>query len=145
VDEVREQRVRGTLADEPRGEVEVVVMEEDRRLGLGLELLEHRLREGLVDGRVAAVPGVLQGDVDRRLVGELPEVVLQEPEHRVRHDVVEPVVGRLVVGDEPQPERRAVASALVDRGAAGLDRDRPVLVAHGARDPRHVVMRDEAA
>ena len=52
----------------------MVVVEEDRRLGLGLELLEHGLREGLVDLGVAAVPRVLQGDVDRRLVRELPEV-----------------------------------------------------------------------
>ena len=79
--------------------------------------------------RVAAVPRVLERDVDRRLVRELPEVVLEEPEHRVRDDVVVPVVGRLVVRDEAQPERRAVARLLLDRGAAGVDRDRPVLVA----------------
>ena len=140
VDEVREQRVRRALAHELRREVEVVVVEEDRRLGLGLELLEHGLGEGLVDLRVAAVPGVLQRDVDRRLVRELPEVVLEEPEHRVRDDVVEPVVGRLVVCDEAQAKRRAVARALLDRGPARLDRDRPVLVAHRAGDPGHVVV-----
>jgi hypothetical protein len=76
VDEVDEQRVGGAFPDEPRREIEVVVVEEDCRLGLGLELLEHGLREVLVHLGVAAVPRVLQGDVDRRLVRELPEVVL---------------------------------------------------------------------
>ena len=49
------------------------------------------------------------------------------------------------MGEQPQPERRAVARLLVDRGAAGVDRDGPVLVAHRARDPGHVVVLDEAA
>ena len=100
VDEVREQRIRCLLPHHARREVEVVVVEEDRRLGLGLELLEDRFREALVHARVALVPGVLKRDVDRRRVGQLPEVVLQEPQHRVRDDVVEPVVGDLVVSHE---------------------------------------------
>ena len=120
-------------------------MEEDGRVGLAVELGERRVREGPVDGDVALVPGVVEALVDVRRVGEPPEVVLEKPERRVRDDVVEPVVGRRVVRDEPQPVRRAVARDLFDRLSAGLGDDDAVLVGHRARDPRHVVVRDEAA
>ena len=145
VDEVRHQRVRRALPHEPRREVELVVVEEDRGVRIELELLEHRLGEAFVHARVPLVPGVLERHVQRGRVRKLPEVVLQEPEHRVGDDVVEPVVGRLVVLHQAQPERRAVARALLDRGAAGLGHHHPVLVAHRARDPGDVVVRDEAA
>src|ERR671934_381096 len=59
VHEVRERRVRRLVADHARREVEVVVVEEDGRLGLALELGEHRIREPAVDGHVAALPGVV--------------------------------------------------------------------------------------
>ena len=142
VDEMREQRVRRTVADESRREIEVVVVEEHRRLGCRVQLLDDRVREPLVHPRVAVCPRVLERDVDRRRVRKLPEVVLQEPEHRVRDDVVEPVVRRRVVLDEPQPDGRAVAEALVDRA---LGSNRAVLVAHRARDPGDVVMGHEPA
>ena len=142
VDEVRKQRVGRALAYEPRREIEVVVVEEDRCLGVGLELVGHRRREALVHAHVAVRPGVLERDVDRRRVGQLPQVVLQKPEHRVRDDVVEPVVGRLVVRDEPEADRRAAAEVFLDDAARC---DRAVLVAHCARDPSDVVVRDEPA
>ena len=142
VDEVGEQRVGHSFPHDPRREVEVVIVEEDRRLGLGLELLGDRLREAFVDAHVAVRPGVLERDVDRGRVGQLPEVVLQEPEHRVRDDVVEPVVGRLVVRDQAQPHRGVAAEALLDHA---LSCHGAVFVAHRARDPGHVVVRDEPA
>jgi hypothetical protein len=49
------------------------------------------------------------------------------------------------VRNELDPVRRAVARGLLEGGAAVLGRDGLVLVGHGARDPRHVVMGDEAA
>jgi hypothetical protein len=88
---------------------------------------------------------MVEAGIDVRRVGERPQVVLQEPERRVRDDVVVPVVGGRVVRDEPQPVRRAVAGHLLDRLALRLDCDGPILVGHRARDPGHVVMRDEAA
>ena len=145
VDEVGQQRLRGALAHEPRREVELVVVEEDGCVRLELELLQHCVREALVDPGVALLPGVLEGRVQRGRVGELPQVVLQKPEHRVGDHVVEPVVGRLVVRDQPQAERRPVAGGLLDRGPAALLDDGPVLVGHRAGDPGDVVMRDEAA
>jgi hypothetical protein len=48
------------------------------------------------------------------------------------------------VRDEPQPEGRAIARVLVDRGSAGLSDDGAVLVGHRARDPGDVVVGDEA-
>ncbi len=108
VDEVGEQRVGRALPDEPRSEIEVVVVEEHGRLWLALELGEHGLREARVHLRIAVVPGVLVRDVEGGLVREIPEVVLKEPEHGVRDDVVVAVVRSLVVGHEAQPERRPV-------------------------------------
>ena len=145
VDEVGQRHVRPRFPDVPRRQIQVVVVEEHRRVGLAFELGERRVREGPVDGDVAPVPGVIEALVDVRGVGEPPEVVLEKPERRVRDDVVEPVVGRRVVSNEPQAVRRPVARDLFDRLSAGLDDDGAVLLGHRARDPRHVVMRDEAA
>ncbi len=141
VDEVGEGRVRGLLPDEPRRQVEVVVVEEHRRVGLRLELFEDSGGKPFIDLDVALLPGVAEPVVDCRRVGELPEVVLEEPQHRVRDHVVEPVVGRLVVGDQPEPERRSVARRLVDR----LTGQSPVLLRDRARDPGHVVVGDKPA
>jgi hypothetical protein len=144
VHEVRERRVGTPVAHEPWREVQVVVVEEDGRLGLGLELGEDRVREGVVHRHVALVPGVVEAAVDVRRVRQRPEIVLQEPEGRIRDDVVEPVVGRLVMWDEAQSVRRAVAGDLLDRLAARLLGHGAVLGGDRARDPRHVVMCDEA-
>ena len=141
VDEVGERRVGRLLANHSGRQVEVVVVEEDGRVGLGLELFEDGSRKAFVDLDVAVLPGVMEAVVDRRRVGDLPQVVLEEPQHRVRDHVVEPVVGRLVVGDQPEPERRSVASRLVDR----LTGQSPVLLRDRARDPGHVVVRDKPA
>ena len=64
VDEVREQRVGHALAHERRRDVEVVVVEEDRRVGLALELGDDGVGEALVDGDVALAPGVVEAVVD---------------------------------------------------------------------------------
>ena len=117
-------------------------MEEHRRVGLRLELLQHGVRERRVDRHVALLPGVREAGVESRLVRQVPEVVLDEPERRVGDDVVVPVVGVLVVRDEPQPVRRPVARRLLDRALGG---DRAILRRDRARDPRHVVVRDQPA
>ncbi len=63
-------------------------MEEDGRIGPLLELVDDRLREVSVHRDVSVEPRVPEPVVDVRLVGETPEVVLGEPEDRVRNDVV---------------------------------------------------------
>jgi hypothetical protein len=74
--EVRERRVRPLLPDEPGGEIEVVVVEEDRRFGIAVQLIDDRRRELRVDDCVAVVPRGVETAVDGRRVGELPEMVL---------------------------------------------------------------------
>ena len=119
----------------------MVVVEEDRRVGLPVELFEHGSREAGVDLDISVVPRGVKAAVDRRRVRELPQVVLDEPEHRIRHDVVEPVVRLLLVRDETQSERRTVTCGLGERRPD----ERVILVGDRARDPRHVVQRKEPA
>ena len=116
-------------------------MEEDRRVGLTLELLEHGRGEAGVDGSVPVMPRRMERAIDLRRVCELPQRMLDEPQHRVRDDVVVPIVRLLVVRDQVQAIRRAVLRGLLERLAgAGA-----ILVAHRARDPRHVVVAEQAA
>ena len=145
VDEVRHDRVGPALPDQLRGEVQVVVVEEHRRVRLAVDLGGDGGGERLVHGQVAVEPRVVQAEVEVRRVREAPHVVLQEPERRVGDDVVVPVVRVRVVRDETQPVRRAVAGRLLEPVAAVLGRNGAVLVGHRARDPGDVVMRDEAA
>ena len=145
VDEVHDQRIGSSRAHELRREVEVVVVEEHRRRRLALELGDRRVGEGLVDGEIAVEPRVVQPEVEIRRVRQPPHVVLEEPQRRVRDDVVVPVVGRRVVRRRGGCDTRAVARSLVDRIATVLAGDDAILVAHRARDPRHLVSRDEAA
>ena len=63
VDEVRERRVRPRRRGRPRREVEVVVVEPDRRVRVVVELLEHRGSDRLVHPPVA-----LPRLVERRVV-----------------------------------------------------------------------------
>ena len=65
----------------------------------------------------------MQPVVDVRRSREPPEVVLDEPEHRIGDDVVVAVVGLRVVRDEPQPVGRAVPRGLLDRLALRLRGD----------------------
>ena len=74
-----------------------------RRPRVALELLDDRVGEGRVDGDVASSQAGRQ--IALRLVLQLPEAVLDEPERRIRDDVVVEVVGLGVVRDEPQPVR----------------------------------------
>jgi hypothetical protein len=50
----------------------VVVVEENGRVRLGLELLEHGVGKALVDADVSLLPRVTHGVIDRRRVCELP-------------------------------------------------------------------------
>ena len=118
----------------------MIVVEEDRRVGVVVERGDDRVGQRPVDTFVPFVPGIVECAAKlgpRRLV---PQRVLDEPQHRVGDDVVVAVVGLGVVRDED------------DFTAGLLARDDPILVGRGARDPDHVVLlshtsqrRDEAA
>ena len=144
VHEVRKSRVRAALANESRREVQVVVVEEHHGAGLLLELVDDCVCEAAVHLHVAAVPGLVERLVESRRSHEIPEPVLDEPQHRVRNDVVVAVVRGRIVRDEPQPERRLASRNLVEGAVVGLLRDGAILVADRAGDPRHVVVRREA-
>ena len=119
MDEVLEEGVGARVADDRRGGVEVVVVEHHERLGLLRDQAEHGVGDVAVDDRVAVGPGVGLLLADVRRVREVPEVVLDEPEDRVRDDVVEAVVGHRLRLDHEH-----VVGGVVDRDlhrvAAGL-------------------------
>ena len=93
VHEVVEERVRPRLPHHPRQRVELVVVDHDDGLVDAVDLLQHRLGQVLVDDVVAELERLDLVPADVRRVALVPEVVLDEPEHRVREDVVEAVVG----------------------------------------------------
>ena len=143
VDEVVQEEVRPLLADVLGRQVEVVVVQHHHGLFAARRLLEHGLGEVFVHHAVALVVGLHLVAADVRRVREVPEVVLDEPEHRVGHDVVEAVVGLGIALDEADPVLHAVelhleAAAVVF--AARLD----VLLGHGRGDPDRLAVLHEA-
>ena len=143
VDEVLEEGVGPRRADDRGRRVQVVVVEHHQRLLARLDRPQDRLGDVVVDHRVAGVPGVglLLADVGG--VGEVPEVVLDEPQDRVRDHVVEAVVGlglgldhEHVVGDTVELDP--------DRGTLALARDLDVLVGHRGGDPERPAVSDQA-
>ena len=141
VDEVVEEDVGPRRADQRRTGVEVVVVDHHERLVRGPRSRRaRRSREVVVDPLVAVLPGLALLDADVRHVRQVPQVVLDEPEDRVRDHVVEAVVGVGVGRDQPdlvgdpvdldlEPARRPLA--------AHLD----VLLGHRRRDPERVALR----
>ena len=107
VDEVVQEHIRAGFAHEVRERVEVVVVNHHDGLGDALELLHDRPREILVDDVVAELERLDLLAADVRRVRQVPEVVLDEPQHRVGEDVVEAVVGLGVGDDEPHLELAA--------------------------------------
>ena len=143
VDEVVQEGVGPRAADERRQGVEVVVVDHHHRVLGPLDLLDHRQRQVLVDDVVAVLEGLdlVAADVGR--VREVPQVVLDEPQHRVREDVVEPVVGDLVADHEadlvlaarrrPHDERAPVLLLRLGRVALGQRAGDPDRVAVGGQ------------
>ena len=138
-----EEEVRPLLADELRRHVEVVVVEHHDRLLLVLDLLEHRAREVLVHRAVALLVRLHLVLADVRRVREVPQVVLDEPQHRVRDHVVEAVVGVLVARDQPDPVGLAVHLD-GERAAVVALRHLGVLVGHRRRHPDRVAVMHQA-
>ena len=92
VDEVVQEDVRPRAAHEVGERVEVVVVDHHHRLGVVAELVHDRAREVFVDDVVAELERLDLLASDVRRVREVPEVVLDEPQHGIREDVVEAVV-----------------------------------------------------
>src|SRR5260370_6329251 len=105
--EVLQHHPRQRLSHQPRNQIQLVVVDEDqglsRRFPGDLDRLGGHLA---VDLDVTLRPGLMDAVVDDGFVTEVPEVVLDEPEHGVReHPVVHVVLllgGHRVV----QPARR---------------------------------------
>ena len=144
VDEVVEEDVRARLADHPGQRVEVVVVDHHDGLFLALDLVDHGLGQVPVDGLVAVVEGLHLVPADVRRVAQVPEVVLDEPEHRVGDDVVEAVVGLGVALDEAHAEGAALGRLDLERLAVVLAGDVDVLIGHRGRDPDRVAVGGEA-
>jgi hypothetical protein len=104
-------------------EVELIVLQEHGGpAAAGLHLLGHRVGDALVHGGVPGLEGVHEDAVDVRGVGQVPQVVLDEPEQGVGDDAV---VLPLRLGIELDHARPQGAPLVDGEGAA------PVLPAHG--------------
>jgi hypothetical protein len=115
-----------------------VVQHDQGAAAAGLDLLDHRVGEQLVDGQVAVLergvlpPGQLGGE------GEPVEPVLQEPQQGVGDHGVEVVVGPLVDLDQAQPNGGSLALL---RGGLGLVEE-PRLGLQGDAERLVVVLAD---
>ena len=141
VDEVVQEDVGARAAHERGQRVEVVVVDHHHRLVGALDLLDDGGREILVDDVVAVLERLHLVAPDVRGVGEVPEVVLDEPQHRVGEDVVEAVVGVRVADDQPHLVLAARGRAHGERAALGLLRLARVAVGERGGDPHRVAMR----
>ncbi len=135
VDEVVQEDVRTGFAHEIGERVEVVVVDHHDRLLTTVELLDDRAREVLVDDVVAELEGLDLLAADVGCVGQIPQVVLDEPQHRVGEDVVEAVVGVRVGDDEPHLELAAGGGAHGEGLPVVLARDLGVVLVHRRGDP----------
>ncbi len=141
---MREIRARMTLPHDTRREVQVVVVEEHRCVRRCEELIGDCGCERGVDDCVACVPGVSELRVDARRAREVPQPVLNEPEHRIGDDVVVEGVRLGIVSEQAEVVGRPAARRLADAGDARLPRHEPVLLGNRARDPRDVVVLGKA-
>ena len=120
VREVRDARLGPRRTDERRDEVEVVVLDEDRRVRETVELLDDGRRKRPVCLDVALAPG--RAEVGSGILLQVPQTVLDEPQHGVRDHAVEAPVHLGVVRHQAQRERRARRRLL--RAASGSRRSR---------------------
>ena len=140
VREVRDACLGPRCANEGRHEVEVVVLDEDRRVRRTVELLDDGRRERPVGLDIPLAPG--RGEVGPRMLLQLPQTVLDEPQHGVRDHAVKQAVYLGVVGHQAQRVRRARRRLLRPPPGSG---DLALDLAHCARDPHHVVPVDQRA
>ena len=144
VDEVVQEDVGTRAAHERRQRVEVVVVHHHHGLVGALDLLDDRRGQVLVDDVVAVLEGLDLVAPDVRRVGEVPQVVLDEPQHRVREDVVEAVVGLLLGDHEAHLVLAAGRRAHAERPPLLLLGLARVAVGQGAGDPHRVAVGGQA-
>ena len=144
VHEVVQEHVRAGAAHEPGQRVEVVVVDHHDRLVDAVDLVDDRVREVLVDDVVAVLEGLDLVAADVRGVAEVPQVVLDEPQHRVGEDVVEAVVGLGVGGDQAHLVLAAGRRVHRERLAALLLGLLDVALGQRAGDPDRVAVRGQA-
>ena len=130
-----QEDVRARAADEVRERVEVVVVDHHDRFAGPLELLDDGAREVLVDDVVAELERLDLLAPNVRRVREIPEVVLDEPEHRVGEDVVEAVVCVGVADDQAHLVLAAPGRAHRERTASVAAGDLGVVLVHRRGDP----------
>ena len=140
VDEVVQEHVRARSAHQVGQRVEVVVVHHHHRLARALQLLHHRPREVLVDGVVAELERLDLLAADVRRVGEVPQVVLDEPQHRVGEHVVEAVIRLGVAHHQAHLELAARRRAHREGAPAVLARDLRVVLVHRRGDPDRVAV-----
>ena len=119
-----DDRAAQLVADQLGHQVHLVVVDHhERPARQPSRHLDHLARNLLVDLDVAVLPRAVNAPVDHGLVGEVPEVVLHEPQHRVRDDRVVLLVllwrGRGVVQARRGPDQGRVpcGAVLLDQGA----------------------------
>jgi hypothetical protein len=144
VHEVVEEGVRARLADPRRARVQVVVVKHDQRLGVVLDGVEHGRGDVRVHRLVPVFERVRLLLADVRRVGEVPQVVLDEPQDRVRDHVVEAVVGHRIALHEQDVVAHPV-ELLGRRPPRRLPAHLHVLLGHRRGDPQRAPMRDEPA
>jgi hypothetical protein len=140
VDEVVQKHVWARSAHEVGERVEVVVVHHHHRLLAALELLDHGPREILVDDVVAELERLDLGPADVGRVGEIPQVVLDEPQHRVGEHVVEAVVRLWVAVDEAHLQLPPRGGGHRERAPAVSARDLHVVLAHRRGDPHRLAV-----
>ena len=144
VDEVVQEGVGALAPHQGRQRVQVVVVDHHHGLVAVRDLVQHRPRQVLVDRVVAELERLDLVAADVRRVRQIPEVVLDEPQHRVREDVVEAVVGLRVGGHELDPVLAPVRGGDLERPPVVLGRDGHVLVGQRRRHPDRVAVRRQA-
>jgi hypothetical protein len=109
MDEVVQEQVRAQLADEGRGEVEVIVLQEHDGLAWGRRCGGHHLfSEESIDCNVSLVPGLPGLVVDVGRARSIPKIMLQEPEQGIGDPVVIAMVGFGIGNDEAKSETRQI-------------------------------------
>ncbi len=144
VDEVVQEDVGPRFAHERRERVQVVVVDHDDRVDLAVDLVDDRPREVVVDDVVAELERLDLVAADVRRVGQVPQVVLDEPQHRVGEDAVEAVVGVGVRHHESHVILAAGRRVDHERPPAGLLGLHHVALGHRRGDPHRVAVRRQA-
>ena len=142
VQEERQHHLGAALPHPLADQVEVVVVQHHQGApAAGLDLLDHRVGEELVDGLVAMLVGVVLAPGQLRVEREPVHAVLQEPQQRVGDHRVEVVVRLLVDLHHSQPHGGGspvteVVLGLVEQPRPGLEGhlEGPMAVLAGHRD-----------